>query len=158
MTTPQYDPSSGQYNPGQGQPGQPPEQYGQPLGGYGQPSSGYSQQPSGYGPTPGGYGQPSPEYGQQPSNGSGPGFAMPNAPIHQPVNSLASVVRKRALRQVVVGAVIFVVGLVITIATYGSASSSSSGGTYIVAWGPMIGGLITMIRGFVAMARASKLN
>jgi hypothetical protein len=130
MTTPQYDPSSGQYDIGQGQPGQTPGQYG--------------QAPSGYGQAPG---------------GAGPGFAMPKAPIQpQTNNSLASVVRKRGLRQVTIGAVIFVIGLAITVGTYHSASTSSSGGTYFVAYGPMIVGLIAVVRGLVAMARASKLN
>jgi hypothetical protein len=57
-----------------------------------------------------------------------------------------------------IGAAIFIVGLLITVFTYHSASSSSSGGTYFVAWGPMIVGLIAVVRGLIAMARASKLN
>lgn len=83
---------------------------------------------------------------------------MPQAPYQQPANSLASVVRMRGLRQVMIGAAIFIVGLLITVFTYHSASTSSTGGTYFVAYGPMIIGLIAVVRGLIAMARASKLN
>jgi hypothetical protein len=44
---------------------------------------------------------------------------------------------------------LLVVGLVITAVTYGSASSG--GGTYIIAYGPMIVGVIKIIRGLAAM-------
>lgn len=154
MTTPQYDPSAGQPMPDTGQYGPNPGQYGQA------PQPGYGQAPSGYGQTPqvnGGYGPSASDYGEAP-DGTGPGFAMPRGPLHQPNNSLSSVVRKRGLRQVMIGAAIFIVGLLITVFTYHSASSSSSGGTYFVAWGPMIVGLIAVVRGLIAMARASKLN
>ena len=145
MTTPQYDPNTGQ-------PISEPGQYGQAPTGYGQAPTGYGQAPAGYGPPPGGTG-----YGQT-QGGTGPGFAMPQAPYAQPANSLASVVRKRGLRQVITGAVIFLIGLLITVFTYKSASDSSGGGTYFVAFGPMIVGIIAVIRGLIAMARASKLN
>ena len=48
---------------------------------------------------------------------------------------------------IIYGAIIFVIGLVITIGTYSAAASG--GGTYIVSWGPMAVGLIAMIRGTV---------
>jgi hypothetical protein len=173
MSTPQYDPNAGQYGADPGQPGQTPGQYGQPPPtgygqppaqgqpptGYGQPPTGYGQPPTGYGQPPTGYGQPPTGYGQQAQGGTGPGFAMPQAPYQpQATKNLASVARRRGLTQVIIGAVIFVIGLAITIGTYHAASDSSSGGTYFVAYGPMIVGVIAMIRGFVAMARASKLN
>jgi energy-coupling factor transporter transmembrane protein EcfT len=83
---------------------------------------------------------------------------MPKTPYHQPSQSLASVVRKRGVRQVAFGTGVFIVGLLITVFTYHSASSSSSGGTYFVAWGPMVIGVIAIIRGLIAIARASRLN
>ena len=83
-----------------------------------------------------------------------PGYGTPN---QMPSGSLAAVVRKRAMKQVAIGAVIFIVGLVITVATYSNASSSG-GGTYFVAWGPMILGIIWVIRGLVAVSKAGKLN
>jgi len=72
--------------------------------------------------------------------------------------SLATIARKRGMRQIVIGAVIFVIGLVITVATYSSASSSPTGGTYVVAYGPMILGVVYVIRGILVIARAQKLN
>jgi len=47
--------------------------------------------------------------------------------------------------QIVFGAVLLIIGVLITAATYGSASQS--GGTYIVAYGPMIVGVIKIVRG-----------
>jgi hypothetical protein len=182
MTGPQYDPNAPQFDPNAGAPGQPgyppPGQpgYGQPPAGgftqplpadygqqpdpagYGQPSSpGYNQPPSqGYSQPPGpGYSQqPGPEYGQPSNPYVAPGYGTPN---QMPSGSLAGVVRKRAMKQVAVGAAIFLVGLVITVATYSNASSSG-GGTYFVAWGPMILGVIWVIRGLVAASKAGKLD
>jgi hypothetical protein len=74
-----------------------------------------------------------------------------------PATSLATVARKRGMRQIAIGAFVFVIGLVITIATY-SASSSPSGGTYVVAYGPMILGVMYVVRGIVVIAQAQKLN
>ncbi len=75
-----------------------------------------------------------------------------------PGTSLAAIARKRGMRQIVIGAVVFVIGLVITVATYSSASSSPTGGTYVVAYGPMILGVVYVIRGLSVIARAQKLN
>jgi hypothetical protein len=161
MTGPQYDPNAPQYDPnaaaaGYPQPGNPG--YAQPNpAGYGQPPApGYAQQPGpGYGQQPdaGFAQQPAPGYGQPSNPYVAPGYATPN---QMAPGSLAAVVRKRAMRQVAIGAGIFLVGLVITIATYSSASSG--GGTYVVLWGPMILGIIWVIRGLVAVSKAGKLN
>ena len=43
------------------------------------------------------------------------------------------------------GAVLLVIGIVITAATYSSVSES--GGTYLLAWGPMLVGAIKIVRG-----------
>jgi hypothetical protein len=184
MTTPPpYDPNTGlPYAPGQ-QPGpgygqQPGPAYGQPQ--YGQPPpppgqapGAYGQQPGSYPPPGAPYGQPDPgaPYGQQPQPYGQPqsyGQPQPGAPygygqMPQPgplgmPGGLAAVARKRGMRQVITGSVLFVIGLVITIATYSSASSSPTGGTYFVAWGPMIFGIIAIIRGVLAMTRAQRLN
>jgi hypothetical protein len=185
MTTPPpYDPNTGlpygqdqqpggPYGPDQGAPyGQPPygqPQYGQP--GYGQPQ--YGEQPYGqqqYGPPP--YGQQQPQYGQ-PGYGQQPGAPygqpQPGGPYGQPqpgpvgmgpmgTGGLSGVVRRRGTRQVITGSVVFAIGLVITIFTYSHASSSQTGGTYFVAWGPMIVGIIGIIRGVMALSRAGRLN
>lgn len=150
MTNPQYDPNAGQYNPD-------PAQYGQPPGGYAQGQGQYGQAPAGYGQDASGYGQGPGQYGQAPQ-GMGPGFAMPSQPYFQSGRSLAGVARKRGMTQIMIGVAIFAVGLVITIATYANASNSSTGGTYFVAYGPMIVGAITVVRGLIALARSRNLN
>lgn len=173
MTTP----SDPQYGTPPGGPG-----YGTPPGGpgYGTPPGGpgYGTPPGpGYGTPPGGPGygtQPGPGYGQTGMPGADPygggqtgyqggypGYQQPGQPGFAAVNQLpgqplAAIARKRAIKMTLVGAVIFVIGLVITIATYSAASSG--GGTYFVAWGPMIVGLIWTIRGLVSISRASRLG
>jgi hypothetical protein len=144
MTNPQYDPNAPQYDPNAG-------------AGYAQPgNAGYAQQPTpGYAQQPGpGYSQPpGPGYGQPSNPYVAPGYGAPN---QMGPGSLAAVVRKRAMKQIGIGAAIFLVGLIITIATYSNASSG--GGTYIVAWGPMILGIIWVVRGLMAVSKAGKLN
>lgn len=50
---------------------------------------------------------------------------------------------------IVIGLIFLVLGLVITIGTYNSAATSG-GGTYVVAYGPMIFGFIKLIQGLAA--------
>jgi len=83
---------------------------------------------------------------------------MPGGPNQMPGRSLAAVVRKRGITQIAIGGVVFVIGLIITIATYSAASSSTSGGTYFVAYGPMIFGVLYMVRGVMAVVRSQRLN
>jgi hypothetical protein len=159
MTTP-YDPQYGT-PPGGPAYGTPPSGpgYGQPVPPGADPYAG--GQPGTPGAVPYG-GQPGyqgayPGYPPPPGAPAGPGqpgFAAVNQLPGQPI---AAIARKRALRMTLIGLGIFVVGLIITIATY-SAASSSGGGTYIVAWGPMIVGVIWVIRGLISMSRASKLR
>lgn len=51
---------------------------------------------------------------------------------------------------IALGLVLIVIGILITAVTYGSASSS--GGTYIVAYGPIIFGVIKLFRGLARSA------
>jgi hypothetical protein len=178
MTTPPpYDPNTGLPYGQDEQPGGP---YGQQPGGpygpdqgapYGQPPYGqpqYGQQQHGQPP----YGQPQPQYGQ-PGYGQQPGAPygppQPGGPYGQPqpgpvgmgpmgMGGLAGVVRRRGMRQVITGSVVFAIGLVITIVTYSHASTPGTSGTYFVAWGPMIVGIIAIIRGVMALSRAGRLN
>jgi hypothetical protein len=89
---------------------------------------------------------------------------QPGQPVGVPplqpamASNMADIARKRGIRQILIGAALFVVGLVITVATYSSASSSRTGGVYFVAYGPMIFGVIGMIRGAIAVAQAQKLR
>ncbi len=56
--------------------------------------------------------------------------------------------RSRKSADLVIGGLLFGLGLLVTVATYGSASES--GGTYVVAYGPMIVGVIRIFRGLAA--------
>ena len=181
MTTPPpYDPNTG-LPYGQGQPpGSPfgPDQYGQGgygQAGYGEPGygqQGYGQPPYGQ-PQPGApYGQPQPgaPYGQAPGS-YGQAYGQPQPGPYGPAQpgpfgapgpmgqaGLDNMARRRGVRQVITGSVLLVIGLLITIGTLSHAESSASGGTYFVAWGPMIIGIIAIVRGLLAMARAGRLN
>jgi len=166
VTTP-YDPQHGMPDP---QYGTPDPQYGTPQGGtgYGQPGvpgqgpgfaggqvggdQGFAGGQTGF---QGAYpGYPAP--GTQPGPQAGPGQAGFAAVNQLPGESLVAVARKRAIRQLLIGLGIFVVGLIITIATYSAASSG--GGTYVVAYGPMIVGILWTIRASVALSKINKLR
>jgi hypothetical protein len=70
---------------------------------------------------------------------------------------LGAIARKRALRQTAIGLALVVAGVVVTAVTYGGAASSPSGGTYAVAWGPVLFGIIATVRGFSALRHSRKL-
>ena len=160
---PEYDPPSQQGGGAQPRPlgNQPYPPPGQQYPPPGQPYTGMpGQQP--YAGMPGQpYGQPN-----EPYAGAPPGMAyQPGQPVGVPpayqqmgASNIANVTRSRGIRQIVIGAVIFVIGLIITVATYSAASSSRTGGTYFVAYGPMLIGVIGMIRGAIAVAQAKRLG
>jgi hypothetical protein len=56
--------------------------------------------------------------------------------------------RSRRNSDLVIGALLLGLGLIVTLATYSSASQS--GGTYVVAYGPMIFGAIRIFRGLAS--------
>jgi hypothetical protein len=56
----------------------------------------------------------------------------------------------------VIGAVILVIGIVITVGTYGAASSSATGGTY-VPWGLIVIGGLWIFRGLMMFGRSTRL-
>jgi Protein of unknown function (DUF2510) len=68
-----------------------------------------------------------------------------------------AVLVKRARNQIMYGAIIFAIGLVITVVTYSMASSSPSGGTYIISWGPMLVGVIRVATGLYHLSQARTL-
>ena len=53
--------------------------------------------------------------------------------------------RSKKQHNIVIGAILMTVGILITAGTYGSASES--GGTYVIAYGPIVFGAIRIIRG-----------
>ena len=74
-----------------------------------------------------------------------------------PSASLAAIARKRALRQILIGIVLLVAGIVVTVVSYSTAASSPSGGTYVVAWGPVLFGIIVIARGLSALRQSRTL-
>lgn len=59
--------------------------------------------------------------------------------------------RSRGAIQLGIGGLLIVAGIVITAVTYGGASTE--GGTYIIAYGPIVVGVITIVRGLISMSR-----
>ncbi len=62
---------------------------------------------------------------------------------------------RSARRSIWIGVALFVGGLMLTIITYGMASDSG-GGTYLIAYGPMLVGVVTLITGLVGAAKYRK--
>jgi uncharacterized membrane protein len=59
--------------------------------------------------------------------------------------------RSMAVRQLLVGVMLIVIGLVITAATYQAARHD--GDKYLLAFGPIVIGAIAMVRGLVGLVR-----
>ena len=147
---------------------QPPQAYGQapyapppPQAPYGQPPYGQPPlPPDGQQPPPHAYGAPNP-YGQQPPPPYGQPSGAPNpyAPPFMPGMMMpidGSAQRAQGGKMMLIGGLLFVVGLVITVGTLSAASSGSGGGTYFVAYGPMIFGVIRFFQGVAKYASAPK--
>jgi hypothetical protein len=69
--------------------------------------------------------------------------------VHQLIEGQRAENRSRATGDIVFGIILLVVGIAITAATYGSATRQ--GGTYIVAYGPIVVGAIKLIRGLARL-------
>jgi len=59
--------------------------------------------------------------------------------------------RTMAVRQLLVGTMLVVVGVVVTAATYSTARHD--GDRYLLAFGPIVIGAIAMVRGFIGLVR-----
>jgi hypothetical protein len=66
------------------------------------------------------------------------------------LQALAADAEQRAAsgRALVIGAVALAIGLVVTAATY--AHAGTDGGVYVLAWGPIVFGLVQIVRGLAA--------
>jgi hypothetical protein len=91
-----------------------------------------------------------------PESSTATGAHLPGQPVG--TISPASLARKLAIRKIGVGLAVLIVGIVITVVTYSNAASSPSGGTYVVAWGPMVFGAITVLRGLVGLTKSRRLR
>ena len=55
--------------------------------------------------------------------------------------------KEEGSRNIAIGAIICLVGIVITVGSYSMASSGSGGGRYMIAWGAIVWGAIRFFRG-----------
>ncbi len=83
------------------------------------------------------------EVAWQPHHGPLP---MPVAPPPMPVDAARAHKRSQGTTQMLVGAGLVILGIVITSVTHGAAVSSG-GGTYVVAYGPIVFGVIRFFQG-----------
>lgn len=65
----------------------------------------------------------------------------------------ADAARRHSIRTVVVGALLVASGLLLTAATYAIASGDPQGGHYVVAFGPVIFGVVLLTRGLRGLHR-----
>ena len=77
-------------------------------------------------------------------------------PVAPPRYAPAPVLRQRALRLVGVGMLLLVVGIAISIVTYQVASGT--GGYYFVMYGPIILGVLSVVRGIILLVRSTRLR
>jgi hypothetical protein len=135
------------YPGSQGAPGQPYQQPGQPSFGNQQPGHAYP-----------GYQQPGQPYAGYPAQGPRdpnlPGFAAVNQ-IPGQFQAQAAYARKRGIRIIVTGVIVFVLGIVITVVSRELAQSD--GGTYFISLLP-ITGLIRIIIGVNVLAKANRMR
>jgi hypothetical protein len=54
-----------------------------------------------------------------------------------------------------IGALVCVIGILVTAVTYGAASSGSGGGHYVVAWGAIVFGGFQFLKGLFQLAAGS---
>ncbi len=71
--------------------------------------------------------------------------SVAQAPSFRDVDYGAQARKEAARKNILIGSLLLVGGLVLTVVTYSAASSG--GGTYVLAWGPIIFGGIRLIRG-----------
>jgi hypothetical protein len=125
------------------------------MGAYG--SAPYAPAP----PAPSAYPPPpAPQAAYQPQQGvevawqphHGP-LPMPVAPPPMPVDAVRAHKRSQGTTQMLVGGGLVILGIVITTATH-DAAVSNGGGTYLVAYGPIIFGVIRFFQGLFNVTTA----
>jgi len=94
--------------------------------------------------TPNGENPVSPPTGQGPIAGAAHGSSAHGSAV------------TRAKWTIAIGLLVTVVGVVLTAATYAMAASNPNGGHYVIAFGPVIFGLLTLARGIRALRMTSR--
>jgi hypothetical protein len=74
------------------------------------------------------------------------------APRPASATNRAAILRRCGMQQIMLGVIAFVISLVITVATY----QHPIGGEFVVWWGGMLFGVITVVRGLVNLAKSMK--
>ncbi len=82
---------------------------------------------------------------------SGINAAEAESMVNYAVSAHKGEIRKGAAKQLGIGVLMLVVGVMITAATY---SMASNGGMYVVAYGPIIFGAISVLRGLFRLVFA----
>ena len=83
----------------------------------------------------------------------------PGVPMagHAPGLPAWEAARSSARKTLIVGAIITSIGLAISVGTYVAAASNPNGGHYFLAFGPVIVGVLALVRGFRAWKAAGPL-
>lgn len=79
------------------------------------------------------------------------GGSAPSGPVAELDAELGRAVAGRGLRTVLVGAAWAVIGIGVTVWSYGSARQG--GGRYVVAWGAIVVGVVMIVRGLMQLGR-----
>ena len=124
---------------------------------YGQQPQPYPQQPQmaqpqAYPPQPqGGPQYPFPQQGPPPAPGA-PAYPFQLSPAQQlPPQPVVAASTNHGGRQILVGVALLVLGIAITAGTH-SAARHAGGGSYVIAYGPIVVGVITIFKGIFNLA------
>ena len=63
--------------------------------------------------------------------------------------------KSAAVRSMVFGGIMFMVGLLITVSSYTAAEGGNGGGRYLIAWGAMIFGGLRFVYGLVKLKQSN---
>src|SRR5262249_52964079 len=113
-------------------------------------------QPQAYPPPPPGqqpYPPPPPGAYPPPPPGGIAGAYPPPPGYIDPRQAERDKKRGRAVVMMIVGAILAIIGIAITAATYNSAASRG-GGTYFIAYGPIVVGVINFFKGLFTLVSA----
>ena len=77
-----------------------------------------------------------------------------HAMVDMSVRAYPSAVRSGGLKQVGHGALLLVIGLVITGVTLSLAQSGATGGFFVLSWGPIVFGIVRIFRGLFRLIAA----
>lgn len=132
----------------------PPQQQAYPPQPQAYPPQGQQPYPpqGGYPPAPqGGPQYPFPQQGQPPQPGA-PAYPFQLSPAQQlPPQPVVTASTNHGGRQILVGVALLVLGIAVTAGTH-SAARHAGGGSYVIAYGPIVVGVITIFKGIFNLA------